>query len=618
MKRMIKILTLCCAFVLFCLMMTACGHEHAYGEWVTVKAPTCTETGMQERTCECGQKESGAISATGHTLGDWVVTKEPTVKEDGAKEKKCNVCEEIRATETIPATGSLGLAYTVYEDIKVCVVTGIGVCTDTELVIPSAYNGMPVTGIGEKAFKGCSSLTSVWIPEGVTSISKDVFYNCENLMGVTVAQENPNYCSVDGVLFNKTITELIYYPERKNETSYVMPNNVTSIGNSAFHGCSSLISIVLSDSVTSIGEDAFRDCSGLMGITIPNSVTSIGESAFDGCSSLTSMTLPFVGNTLNGTTNTHFGYIFGAFSDYQGSYIPTSLKTVVITGGLSIGDRAFAYCSGLTSITIGNSVTSIGDYAFGGCSSLLSITIGENVTSIGYGAFYDCSGLTEVYYQGKLDQWMRIGFTSSPCVNGSALYINGELLTELVISDSVTSINSYAFSGCTSLTSIMIPNGVTSIGHGAFYGCSGLTSIMVDSNNPNYASIDGVLFDKAITELICYPERKNETSYVMPNNVTSIGNGAFDDCSSLISIVLSDSVTGIGVDAFCGCSGLTGITIPNSVTSIGEFAFYGCSSLTIIEYTGTTAEWKAISKGSDWKYGVPATKVVCSDGEVYI
>ena len=175
-------------------------------------------------------------------------------------------------------------------------------------------------------------------------------------------------------------------------------------------------------------------------------------------------------------------------------------------------------------------------------------------------------------------------------------------LTSITIGNSVTSIEWYAFYGCSSLTSITIPNSVTSIGGGAFYGCLSLTSIDVETNNQNYASIDGVLYNKEITTLICYPGGKTSitilnsvtsigyyafatcslTSITIPNSVTSIGGGAFSGCSSLTSITIPNSVTSIGEYTFFGCSSLTSITIPNSVTSIGESAFSGCSSLTSI------------------------------------
>ena len=305
--------------------------------------------------------------------------------------------------------------------------------------------------------------------------------------------------------------------------------DVTSIGENAFEGCSGLTAVTIPNSVTSIGSYAFEGCRGLTSVTIPNSVTSIGNSAFSNCSGLTSVTIP------NSVT--------------------------------SIGIYAFSGCSGLTSVTIPNSVTSIGSYAFYGCSGLTSVTIPNSVKSIGDEAFEDCSGLTSI----KVESGNTVYDSRNNC-NAIIKRETNELIAgckNTVIPNSVTSIGSYAFSGCSGLTSVTIPNSVTSIGNYAFYRCSGLTSVTI----PNSLTSIGESAFRDCSGL---------TSVTIPNSVTSIGDYAFRDCSGLTSVTIPNSVTSIGDYAFQYCSGLTSVTIPNSVTSIEWGAFYGCSGLTSV------------------------------------
>ncbi len=289
-------------------------------------------------------------------------------------------------------------------------VSGIGSCTDTDVYIPNEYNGKAVTTIGDYAFDGCSSLTSVTIPnsvisigyfafgsnyslksvtipDSVTSICYCAFYHCDSLTSITIPNSvilisNSAFCGCDS-LESLTVSaeNSVYYSqnnciiERNTNTlvvgcnNSIIPNSVTTIGSSAFDSCTSLTSITIPNSVTSIGDEAFLNCTSLTSITIPNSVTSIGDYAFYNCYSLTSIT------------------------------IPSSVT--------SIGDCAFYNCYSLTSITIPNSVTSIGVEAFAYCNSLTSVTIPNSVTSIGENAFDNCESLTDIYcdFESKPDGW---------------------------------------------------------------------------------------------------------------------------------------------------------------------------------------------------------------------
>ncbi|MBR7101946.1 MAG: leucine-rich repeat domain-containing protein [Clostridia bacterium] len=288
--------------------------------------------------------------------------------------KKCSICGKVLVKQsTIPLLkASEGLSFSLNEDKSSYSVSGLGNCTDTELIIPHKYNNLPVTSIHSRAFYGCTQFTIITIPDSITYI---------------------NY--------------------------------------GTFSGCSSLTSITIPNSLTSIGEDAFSGCSSLSSITIPDSVTSIGEDAFEGCSNLTKANI----TSLEAWCNIKFSN-----NDANPLYYA---KNLYLNGAL------------VTDLVIPNTVTEIKDSAFIGCSSLTSVTIPDSVTSIGYSAFVGCSNLTSI-----------------------------------AIPDSVTSIGNVAFFGCSSLTSITIPDSVTSIGNLAFYDCSSLTSVTFSNANGWYVTKD--------------------------------------------------------------------------------------------------------------------------------
>ena len=457
---------------------------------------TCTQKAVYYYSCECGEKGTETFE-----YGDYAAHKEvtdeavaPTKTEDGLTEgKHCSVCKRVLVEQkVIPATGSVGLVFSLNSDGRTYSVTGFGSCTDKEVIIPKKYSdGNAVTEIGEKAFENCSSVTSITIPDTIKSIGNRAFYGCSGLTEIHI----PSSVTEIGtqIFYKASNLNTVYYDStyasEKNPFLNTPSINKVVIGayyvaRYLLYNCVNVEEVILKSGVTSIGYAAFLECKALKKVNYTGTIDQWVEIVF------MSSPLEYAKNLyindelvseITLTTATKIsGYAFSGCTSLTSINIPDSVT--------SIGGRAFNGCSSLTSISIPNSVTSIGDYAFWGCSGLTSINIPDSVTSIGGRAFNGCSSLTSIS-----------------------------------IPDSVTSIGSSAFSGCTSLVSINIPNSVTSIGNSAFEDCSSLTSI----NIPNsVTSIGGYAFWNC----------KSLTSINMPGSVTSIGESAFVFCYKLTEI----------------------------------------------------------------------------------
>lgn len=648
-------------------------------------------------------------------------------------------------------------------------------CTGlTSVTIPNS-----VKSVGHGAFRYCISLTSVTIPSSVTDIKSEAFANCTSLLDINIESGNLNYCSVDGIVFNKEKTSIICYPAGKTNTEYNIPNNITSIEDDAFVGCRSLTSVNIPNSVTSIGRSAFQYCTSLTSVTIPSSVTYIGGSSFYGCTGLTSVAIP---SSISSIEN----YTF---------YGCVSLNSIIIPSSVtSIGEGALSSCTGLTSVTnyatkpqtinanvfnkivlsnltliipaqsfeaykavdvwkdFGNfeaiqgeegalyasiahvynmaqdsaitmgafDVVYVASYQNGaniyikdetgslviykpgyglqagdhveagmectvniyhGLYEIVPVSAKEDLTIIQgeapapmeavevptlanvnqYVVFKNVSFATDTafvegrrhavsgiwndqeinfynqYFIGatlKADKTYNIVAVNTvygtkpqayplsveevmPCITASGTcgenltwtfscdnvltisgtgamesysycncpwseYLNAFAIKSIVIEEGVTALSTNAFSCSIVLSNVdvFISSTVTSIDHNAFNLCG--PAFYVNENNPNFSSIDGILFNKDQTKLIAYPRTKTDKQYTIPNTVNTIGVSAFNGCDYLESVIIPNSVKTIEEYAFRYCYGLTSVSIANSVENIGYDAFQYCDRLTTV------------------------------------
>ena len=416
-------------------------------------------------------------------------------------------------------------------------------CGLDSVVIPDS-----VTSIGEYAFWGCSKLASVTIGKGVTSIGYKAFTACDKLASITVDPENTSYKSIDGNLYkvnaDGTSLTLVQYSIAKQDTTFAIPDGVTSIGGYAFRGDRHLDSVVIPDSVRSIDEYAFEYCN-IESLVIGKGLSDISATAFSSCIMLSSITVSeenpvykSVGGCLckvnSDGTLTLVMCLVGKLGEDDTSFTTPD-------GVSAIADYAFSGCCNLTSVVIGDSVRSIGEYAFDGCNSLTSVVVGNGVTTICANAFYGCSELESVV------------LANSVTTIGEGAFMHCGKLASINIPDSVTTIGEYAFYGCSSLTTLVTGKGVTSIGKFAFGDCVGLTSVTLYGNG------------------------------------ASIGEDAFTGCTALTTLVIGEGVTSIDIFAFSYCESLVSVEIGADLRSVARAAFAYCDSLTSVYITDLAA-----------------------------
>jgi hypothetical protein len=443
------------------------------------------------------------------------------------------------------------------------------------LTAPSLPSGLRV--IGTRAFHRCPNLASIRIPAKVESIGQGAFASCPRLETIEVSRLNARFSSVDGMLFDHAGTGLLQCPAAKSG-KYAVPKGVVRIGPDAFEGCRGLEKIALPDTLSEIGERAFRNCSALASVSVPKHVAEIARDTFSGCESLASASLP------EGLTSIGASVFLGC----------RSLESLEIPDGVTfIGNSAFSGCESLRSLTLPEGVASIRNMAFSNCKNLESIKIPDSVTHIGNMAFWCCENLKSLVIPDSLsfigssafsgcERLESVNIPDSVTSIGQAAFCGCESLESVKIPDGVRAIESRTFSDCKSLEALRIPASVETIENGPFPYCLKLKRVEVSPDNPDYASRNGLLLDKAGKTLIQCPAGISGT-LAIPEGIVTIARNALAGCSRLASVKIPESVGTIEMEAFSGCSGLNSLSIPASVESIGGHAFSGCGNLAAIK-----------------------------------
>lgn len=569
-----------------------------------------------------------------------------------------------------------------------------------EVVIPGnithGEKSYKVTSIAYNAFKDCINLTSVIIGENINKFSNDIFSDCTALKEIIVSDNNPQYLSVDGILFNKDKTELIIFPNAKSGT-YTIPNSVTSIHNRAFYGCTKLTSITIPEGITSIYQEAFYGCVGLTSINIPNSITMLSDQVFRGCTNLKK----FVVSNDNPRYSAIDGVLYNKNKTKLLSYPNAKSSTYTVPDGItSIGDYAFSDCIGLTSITIPNSVIEIGNSILSGCRNLQKLSlpfIGSSIKlqeHLGYlfelrsnyketppeqgyvivtyghdgywiSSYYIPLSLTEISVMKQANLSCRYGYGPNYWYYG---VFNGCSNLKVANLPLATSIGNNTFSDCKNLKDISLPI-ATSIGEKSFYGCTNLKdvnlpladfigkyafqycySLEVLSLPVATSTESGFLDNCDKLQIVFLPKVRNIDIWKFPKSLISLNIGSLKSLSSgilsnssnleeltipfvgtgvketaagiqglfgdlfgtssnaemkattqyyqdsksktyylpanLRKVTVTEECEELQYGAFYGCSTIKEITLPYTLYMVGEKALYGCAGLTDIYCKG--------------------------------
>ena len=605
----------------------------------------------------------------------------------------CSVCGSGQTSE--------GLAYRLLDGVYYAV-AGLGTCTDTEIIIPDTHEDLPVTRIdscaflnnkqitkvvipesiteiGNSAFDECSNLTEIVLPDSLQTLGSHAFDGCSNLTEIVLPDSLQKLGSYALGRINASSTSLTfneyenckYYGSESNPymilvgvidanaTSFTIHEETKFIYSDAMHNCTSVTDIALPEGLLGIGFWSMAGMKSVKTFNIPSSVIDIDEYAFANAASLETITVA-EGNKV-------FASINNSLVNVKTKTLVAGCKNSVIPNDGSVkilDDGAFNGCVGLTEIEIPEGIEQLQYFVFRDCTNLTSLHIPSTVVKIGRNPVSGCTALTELTVDENNSVYRSegncvieretnrviMGCTNSVIPEGvqvvGDISFDESMLTEVVIPNTVTAIEQYAFHFNKELKTIEIPTSVTTIGERAFEGCDALATVYYGGTAEQWAAISigssndpllnaNVVFNyvpDTTVESLVYTELADGTlavsgigtvtssEIVIPSEhagkkVTQIANDALGFNNFVCNVVIPDGVTGIGDRAFYMSEKLDTVTIPDSVTYIGERAFAGCF-LQTVTYGGTAEQWNAVIKDEHWHENMTSYVIYCTDGNL--
>lgn len=398
-----------------------------------------------------------------------------------------------------------------------------------------------ITKIPDDLFSQKTNITTISIGDTVANIGSCAFFNCTSLQKIDVSENNATYCSIDGVLYSREIDTLLWYPSGKTDVNYTLPNSVITISSNSLTHNNFLEELIITDNCNVIEDSAIYGCNKLKSVTLGASVDNIEGILFTASPSIETILV----SEDNATYSSYDGTLFSKDKTQLLRYPPNKQGSYTIPDGVNIvGKSAFHSSIGLTSLDTGNTTKTISTFGFHSCPNLKNIILRESMVTLERMAFYKCDSLNSV-----------------------------------VIEEGLLSIGHTAFEYCSSLKEITIPASVLDVSDYAFYNSTSLENIYVNDDNENYCDLDGVLYSKDKTALVCFPAGKQENKYKLNDSTLSINNGAFAFNDYIEEVTLPSSLKHLGKHSFNDCSSLTQINFPNALNTIASYAFYHCEKL---------------------------------------